>query len=507
MGKVKQPKTVDAVRSKVKDGRIAKPVEPVKAKNIELATKKQGKEGKIEKSSKKAKKAPTPPPESSESESESDDASDASDASGSESESESDVSEPEATSKPAAKLNGVKTNGVKPKAAAESDESESDESESDEGSDSDEEVPVSVASKAVKPNGVKAVAAADDSSDESDSESESDEEVAAAPKAAVNGKDAATSSDEDSDASEDDSDDEEASSASSDDEDVETKKPTVPSTSVKRKADLVEEPSAKKAKTDPAAPKNLFVGNLSWNVDEDWLRREFEEFGEILGCRIVTDRESGRSKGFGYVDFSTPEEAQAALDAKKGTELDGRALNVDLAAPRPERGDNANPRDRANNRSQQFGDVLSPPSDTLFVANLSFETSAETLRSNFEEYGTITRVALPTHADSGQPKGFGYVGFSSVEEAQAALDAWKGQTLDGRPIRVDFSTPRPDNGFGGGRGGGRGGRGGFDRGGRGGFDRGGRGGGRGRGGPRGGRGNFSTNRGGLGDFSGKKVTF
>ena len=63
-----------------------------------------------------------------------------------------------------------------------------------------------------------------------------------------------------------------------------------------------EEPAAaaKKSKTEAApegASANLFVGNLSWNVDEEWLQREFAEFGELTGCRIVTDRESGRSRG------------------------------------------------------------------------------------------------------------------------------------------------------------------------------------------------------------------
>jgi hypothetical protein len=72
--------------------------------------------------------------------------------------------------------------------------------------------------------------------------------------------------------------------------------------SKKRKAEEVAEPIVKKTKTEePAAAegiKNLFVGNMSWNIDEDWLRREFEGFGEIVGCRIITDRETGRAKGY-----------------------------------------------------------------------------------------------------------------------------------------------------------------------------------------------------------------
>ena len=107
--------------------------------------------------------------------------------------------------------------------------------------------------------------------------------------------------------------------------------------------------------------------------------------------------------------------------------------------------------------------------------------------------------------DSGKPKGFGYVQFASVEEAQEAFGKMSGALVLGRPVRLDYSTPRPSRnndspGGRGGRGGGfRGGRGGGGRG-RGGFnDRGGRGGGRG------GRGG-STNRGGFGDFQGKKMS-
>ena len=112
--------------------------------------------------------------------------------------------------------------------------------------------------------------------------------------------------------------------------------------------------------------------------------------------------------------------------------------------------------------------------------------------------------------DSGNPKGFGYVTFASVEDAKAAYDNMMGADIGGRPVRLDYATPRPDRNGDSPRGGGRG------RGGRGGFgDRGGRGGGRGgrggfgdrggRGGARGGRGG-STNRGGFGDFKGMNVT-
>lgn len=191
--------------------------------------------------------------------------------------------------------------------------------------------------------------------------------------------------------------------------------------------------------------------------------------------------------------------------------IDNRAANIDFANAR-----SSNPAggaERTQSRAQTYGDSQSPESDTLFVGNLSFEATEDMVQEVFAEYGSILGIRLPTDQATGNPKGFGYVQFSSNEEAKAALDACRGVEVAGRAMRLDFSTPRQNNGDGG-RGGGRGGFG--DRGGRGGRgrggfgDRGGRG-GRGRGGfgDRGGRGGRggSTNRGGFGDFQGKKMTF
>ncbi len=79
--------------------------------------------------------------------------------------------------------------------------------------------------------------------------------------------------------------------------------------SKKRKADEESDDApAKKAKTDDK-PSTLWVGNLGWGVDDDRLFEEFKSFGEVVGARVVTDKETGRSRGFGYVDFSTSDEA------------------------------------------------------------------------------------------------------------------------------------------------------------------------------------------------------
>jgi cold-inducible RNA-binding protein len=81
----------------------------------------------------------------------------------------------------------------------------------------------------------------------------------------------------------------------------------------------------------------LYVGNLSYSTTEASVRAIFEPHGEVTSVNLITDRDSGRPKGFGFVEMATPEQAEAAKAALNGTDLDGRALKVDVAneqAPR-----------------------------------------------------------------------------------------------------------------------------------------------------------------------------
>lgn len=96
----------------------------------------------------------------------------------------------------------------------------------------------------------------------------------------------------------------------------------------------------------------------------------------------------------------------------------------------------------------------------LYVGNLSFDTTEDTLRATFEAHGSVEDATILTDRDTGRSRGFGFVTMGSEEEGQAAIDALDGQDLDGRPIRVNKARPREDRGGGGGRRGGRGGGGG-----------------------------------------------
>lgn len=75
----------------------------------------------------------------------------------------------------------------------------------------------------------------------------------------------------------------------------------------------------------------LYVGNLSYGTSQETLEKTFSEYGEVVSVNIIIDRQTGRPKGFGFVELSTFEEAEAAKTALNGTELDGRTLNVDNA--------------------------------------------------------------------------------------------------------------------------------------------------------------------------------
>jgi|TARA_B100001971_G_scaffold100686_1_gene92806 RNA recognition motif-containing protein len=79
---------------------------------------------------------------------------------------------------------------------------------------------------------------------------------------------------------------------------------------------------------------NIYVGNLSYDLSEDDLKGAFEEFGEVTSAKIISDRYNGRSKGFGFLEMSSDDDAKAAIEALSGKELAGRALVVNEARPR-----------------------------------------------------------------------------------------------------------------------------------------------------------------------------
>ncbi|XP_054690784.1 nucleolin [Grus americana] len=230
--------------------------------------------------------------------------------------------------------------------------------------------------------------------------------------------------------------------------------------------------------------KTLIVNNLSYAASEETLQELFKKASSIK----MPQTNQGRPKGYAFVEFPTAEDAKEALNSCNNTEIEGRAIRLEFSSPAWQKG-NVNARGGFNQQSK-----------TLFVRGLSEDTTEETLRESFE--GSVS-ARIVTDRDTGSSKGFGFVDFSSPEDAKAAKEAMEDGEIDGNKVILDFAKPKGEfqrgGGFGGrgGRGGGRGGRGGF--GGRG-------GGGRGFGGRGGG---FRGGRGGGGDHKpqGKKIKF
>ncbi len=83
--------------------------------------------------------------------------------------------------------------------------------------------------------------------------------------------------------------------------------------------------------------KKLFVGGLSWNTDNEGLRQAFQQFGDITEVRVITDRETGRSRGFGFVTFDQEDAASKAISEMDGQDLDGRTIKVNVAEEKPPR--------------------------------------------------------------------------------------------------------------------------------------------------------------------------
>ncbi|KAG9317036.1 hypothetical protein JVU11DRAFT_1218 [Chiua virens] len=341
----------------------------------------------------------------------------------------------------------------------------SEESSSEETSDSDDDdkkiksVPAKVSVEAKKisnsENDSSESSSAEKSSSEESSDGDSDDDnkkIESVPsKASVEEKNTSDSKHDSSDAS--------SSEDSSESEDEEDEKPSGPVQTVsaevnkKRKADSETTAPPKKTKlengktsaaTSEEETRGIFVGRLSWNVDNDWLAQEFAECGEVESAHVQMDRNTGRSRGFGYVNFKTADAVEKAL-ALNGKEIDGRAVNIDKS----------NPRDKgsaAEKRAQAFGDAPSPPSAVLFVGNLSFGVDEDTLWETFGEHGDVKSVRIPSDRETGKPKGFAYVEFSETEAAKTAHSALQGFEFDGRSIRLDFTQPRDGAG---GRGGGQ----------------------------------------------------
>eukprot|EP00833_Pecoramyces_ruminatium_P008672 jgi/Orpsp1_1/1182704/evm.model.c7180000082318.2 len=153
------------------------------------------------------------------------------------------------------------------------------------------------------------------------------------------------------------------------------------------------------------------------------------------------------NNSYGYVDFADKASAEKAVKEYNGKELDGREVRLDFANS-PNK--SSKPKKNYDNKPR------SAPSKTVFIGNLSWNTSEQTLSDMFNEYGNVVSIRIPTEKETGRKKGFGYVEFDDVDSATKALEL-SGTEVDGRNIRLDYAPERNNQGGNGGNRGGRGG--------------------------------------------------
>ncbi|RAL38097.1 hypothetical protein DM860_000791 [Cuscuta australis] len=189
---------------------------------------------------------------------------------------------------------------------------------------------------------------------------------------------------------------------------------------------------------EPRFPSELrlFVGNLPFSVESATLANLFGEVGNVEVAEVIYDKQSGRSRGFGFVTMSTVEEAEAAVQQLNGYELEGRELRVNSGPPPPKR-------ESSFRGSMGGGSGRYDNTNRLYVGNLSWGVDDEALENLFSEQGKVKEARVVYDRESGRSKGFGFVTYTSAEEVNNAIESLDGADLNGRPIRVSVAESRP----------------------------------------------------------------
>merc|ERR1712209_356962 len=182
---------------------------------------------------------------------------------------------------------------------------------------------------------------------------------------------------------------------------------------------------------------NVYIKNISEEYDEIKLTDLFEKYGKISSVKVMK-AEDGKTKGFGFVSFETPEEAQTAVDDLNGKDMDGKTVYCGRAQKKAERQAELKKKFDAlkQERMQRYQGV------NLYVKNLDDTVDDERLRKEFAPYGTITSARVMN--EEGRSRGFGFVCFSSPEEATKAVTEMNGRIIVAKPLYVALAQRKED---------------------------------------------------------------
>ncbi|KAI5622903.1 poly(A) binding protein, cytoplasmic 1a isoform X1, partial [Silurus asotus] len=182
---------------------------------------------------------------------------------------------------------------------------------------------------------------------------------------------------------------------------------------------------------------NVYIKNFGEDMDDDKLKDIFTKFGPALSIRVMTD-DGGKSKGFGFVSFERHEDAQRAVDEMNGKELNGKQVYVGRAQKKGERQTELKRKfeQMKQDRMTRYQGV------NLYVKNLDDGLDDERLRKEFSPFGTITSAKVMM--EGGRSKGFGFVCFSSPEEATKAVTEMNGRIVATKPLYVALAQRKEE---------------------------------------------------------------
>ncbi|GKV10198.1 hypothetical protein SLEP1_g21600 [Rubroshorea leprosula] len=183
---------------------------------------------------------------------------------------------------------------------------------------------------------------------------------------------------------------------------------------------------------------NLYVKNLDPDITEENLRERVSEFGKIASLVIAKD-DNGASRGYGFINFDSPDDARRAMEAMNGLQLGSKILYVARAQKKAEREQIL----RHQFEEKQKEQILKYKGSNVYVKNIDDDVTDEELREHFSQCGTITSAKL-MRDDKGISKGFGFVCFSSPEEATKAVHMFHGYMFHRKPLYVAIAQRKED---------------------------------------------------------------
>jgi len=207
-----------------------------------------------------------------------------------------------------------------------------------------------------------------------------------------------------------------------------------------KKAKKEAKAAAAAAETEPAAApptpsngdevKSVFCTNLAWAIDDDAIKQHFADAGTIKSIKWIEDRDTGKFKGMGVLEFSDSATALKAVEMKNETEVLGRTMYCRLDKPKPK-----------SDRPVRQPKAKPEGCCKLYCGNLSYDIDDAALRAFFEPLA-LSAIRWVTDRETGDFKGCGFAEFASTEDADQAF-LKQGQVLMSRPVRLDWAEDKP----------------------------------------------------------------